>query len=273
MPESNKFRMVKNDDNSYSLYIYTDIGESVWDRWSKDPEGLDRVGVSAAYVRQKLREIPDDATLNIYINSNGGDVFEAASIASNLARKSGKVTGIVDGACHSAAFSILQACSHRVMMEGTGALIHNPWTFAMGNAAEIRAAADALEAVTESVRSMYLHRSRGNISADEIAQLMDRETILTPKAALAYGLIDEIRPLQQEEESESKNKAQPAWQGYVAGWAQMRSTIALDEKNRNDIAKEMETIVQAMDTKRPDPRLNVSGSNNTFKQWWDTKRK
>ena len=176
------------DSDSHEIYIYDDIsehGEWNWNTWTYDESET-----SAKHFRDLLSEIPDGDPITVYINSHGGDVYQAAAIASMLRRRSGRVTTVVDGASHSAAFTILQAGTWRVMNRGTSAIIHNMWTYAAGNAKQLREIADQLDIAMEGEIAYYLERAK--ISREKLVELLDAETTLTPEKALEYGFIDEI---------------------------------------------------------------------------------
>lgn len=96
----------------------------------------------------------------------------------------------MDGVAHSVAFLILQACDERKMCLGTTALVHDMWMYCSGNAAQLRKYADDLDDMMEANRQVFLERA--NISEEELIELMQNETYLTPDKALEYGLIDEI---------------------------------------------------------------------------------
>ena len=109
----------------------------------------------------------------------------------NLLKQSGsKVKGIVDGVAYSVAFVILQACDERIMGVGTTALIHEPWVTASGNARELRKTADDLDVLTASNRKIFLERS--NLEEQQLIDMMEAETFLTPDDCLQYGLIDKV---------------------------------------------------------------------------------
>lgn len=175
-------------ENKAKLYIYDDVteyGEFNWDTWEyEDSE------TSARYMRDRLSEIPEDQEIELHINSNGGSVKEGVAIYNLLRQAPNKKTGIVDGVAHSVAFLILQACDVRKMGIGTSALVHNMWMYVAGNAARLRKAADDLDDLMETNRQIFLQRA--TITEDELRQIMDAETYLTPERALEYGLIDEI---------------------------------------------------------------------------------
>lgn len=107
-----------------------------------------------------------------------------------LKQKANHKVGIVDGAAHSVAFLILQACDERKMCLGTTALIHNMWICCAGNATQLRKYADDLDDMMEANRQVFLERA--TITEERLKELLEAETYLTPDTALEYGLIDEI---------------------------------------------------------------------------------
>ena len=117
---------------------------------------------------------------------------EGTAIFTNLKRCKAYKTGYVDGVANSIAATILQACDHRVMGEGTGMVLHNMWTVAIGNADELRNQADKLDAWMKASRSLFMNRCGGKITEEELKDIMDKETLLDPDTALEIGVIDEI---------------------------------------------------------------------------------
>lgn len=189
--------------NTYDMYIYDDVaarGKFDWETWTEMPSET-----SAKYFRDKLSEIPADATINLYINSNGGEVKEGVGIYNQLKRHGAKVNGIVDGNAYSVAFLILMACDHKTMNLGTSALVHNMWTIVAGNAKTLRKEADDLDKLMESNRQIFLEASGGKITEEKLIELMDAETFLTPDECLEYGFIDEVNR-QQEEDPEDPDE-------------------------------------------------------------------
>lgn len=135
--------------------------------------------------------------LELHINSNGGSVKEGVAIYSQLKQKNCKKVGYVDGVAYSVAFLILQACDERVMGLGTSALIHNMWMSVDGNAKELRKAADDLDTLMESNRQIFLEKS--NLEEQQLIDMMEAETFLTPEKALEYGLIDRVDSYQADD--------------------------------------------------------------------------
>lgn len=178
----------KQQENKVLLYIYDDVtayGKFDWSDWEyKESE------TSAKYFVEKLNEIADGTMMELHINSNGGEVKEGVAIYNLLKQKKNTKVGIVDGVSHSVAFLILQACDVRKMCLGTTALIHNMWMHCAGNATQLRKYADDLDDMMEANRQVFLERA--TITEEELTDLMEKETYLTPDKALEYGLIDEI---------------------------------------------------------------------------------
>ena len=142
-----------SQQESHKLYIYDDVtayGTFDWTTWTmKESE------TSAKYFRDQLEAIPDTATIELHINSNGGSVKEGVAIYTQLKQKGCKKVGYVDGVAYSVAFLILQACDERIMGLGTSALVHNMWMSVEGNAKELRKAADDLDVLMESNRKIF----------------------------------------------------------------------------------------------------------------------
>lgn len=174
--------------NVYQLYIYDDIskeGKFDWSTWKR----LEST-TSAEYFRKTLAEIPEEATIELYMNSSGGEAIEGTAIYNQLVRHGAKKTGYVDGVAYSAAFLILMACDYIVMGLGTTAMCHNMWMTTSGNAEELRKSADDLDRLMESNRKIFLNRC--NLDEEALKALMEEERILTPEECLELGFCDEI---------------------------------------------------------------------------------
>lgn len=177
-------------DTVHKIYLYDEVkakGDFNWNTLQYDESET-----SANHFREMLEQVGENDTIELYINSDGGSVKEGTAIFTNLKRCPAYKTGYVDGVANSIAATILQACDHRVMGEGTGMVLHNMWTVAVGNADEIRNEADKLDAWMKASRALFMQRCRGKITEDELKEIMDKETLLGPDDALEIGVIDEI---------------------------------------------------------------------------------
>lgn len=175
--------------NVVQLYIYDDVseyGDFDWQTWEyKESE------TSAKYFKKALAEVSESDTIELHINSYGGSVKEGVAIYNLLKQtKCKEIVAYVDGIAYSVASVILQAADKRIMGLGTSLLIHNMWMYIAGNAEDLRKAADDLDVLMESNRQIYLKRA--NVTEEELIELMNKESYLTPDQAVEMGFADEV---------------------------------------------------------------------------------
>ena len=147
-------------------------------------------GVTAKGFLAELGALPDDAAIDLRLNSPGGSVFDAVAIYNALKRHAGEITVWIDGIAASAASYIAMAGDTIVMPENAFLMIHDPSGLVMGTAEDMRSTAEALDKVKGSLTQGYAAKS--GKPDDEIAALMAAETWLDAKDALDFGFIDRI---------------------------------------------------------------------------------
>lgn len=177
------FNVTRNGDSA-SIYIY-DVISADW-------------GVSALSVIDAINQAGDAKTLNIHINSPGGDVFEGRAIMAAISAFRGKTIAKIDSLCASAATSIALACNEIEMADGAFFMIHNASGMAWGDKTDLRNTADVLEKIEGAIVNDYT--SRTGKPEQEIRAKMQAETWFTAQEALEYGFIDSIT-----EKSTAKN--------------------------------------------------------------------
>lgn len=187
------YQLVKNDASA-DLYIFGDICAWAW------PELGEQSGVT---IVNQLKELDVD-TINVHINSYGGDVAEGLAIYNVLREHKAQIVTICDGFACSAASVVFMAGDKRVMQPASLLMIHNAWTVAMGNAAQLRKTADDIETITQA--SVEAYKKVATISEEEIKALMDAETWILPKDAVEYGFATEIDD-EDDEDDEPKQSA------------------------------------------------------------------
>ncbi|QDQ29186.1 Clp protease ClpP [Chitinimonas arctica] len=149
-------------------------------------------GLRAADFIRELKALDDGkSAITVAIDSDGGDVFDGFAISNALARLGDRCTVRIDGLAASAA-SVIACGAHRVVMaENTMMMIHNPWTWASGDAEELRKTADVLDKVTGGLLATYRAKAP-KMDAATLKTMLDAETWLSPYEAVALGLADEI---------------------------------------------------------------------------------
>ena len=177
----NRYYSLAQNGTTADITIYGDITSWAWEEMGD---------TSAVNLSRKLEALEGVERINVYINSYGGEVAEGLAIYNALRRHPAQVVTYCDGFACSIASVIFMAGDVRVMNEASLLMIHNAWTHASGNAAELRKCADDLETITDASVAAYM--AGVTISEEELRALMDNETWLSPADALAYGFCTEL---------------------------------------------------------------------------------
>ncbi|MEC0242774.1 Clp protease ClpP [Paenibacillus dokdonensis] len=164
------------------LYIYGDIVSWQWD----DSD------TSANSFKKDLDALGDIHTLKLYINSPGGSVFEGVAIHNILKRHKAYKIAHIDGLAASISSLIPMACDETHMPSNAMMMVHRPWNFVVGNASELRKAADDLDRICESMKQSYLDRAGDKLSEEKLTELLEVESWLTAKECFNYGLCNVV---------------------------------------------------------------------------------
>lgn len=167
--------LAKDGENRPALLIY-DVIDPWW-------------GVSAEMIKREMLNITAN-DIDIYINSPGGDVFEATAIHSTLITHQANIHIHIDGHAASAATRIAMAGNTIEMAESGFYMIHNAWTLGMGNSGDFRKTADLLDKVDTTIVTDYT-KNTGQVE-QKIRDWMAAETWFTAAEALEYGFINNI---------------------------------------------------------------------------------
>lgn len=154
------------------ILIYSDIGSDFFGE-----------GVTAESIKSQLDAMQGD--ISIRVNSPGGDVFDGFAIYNLLAQHQGKKTVYIDGLAASAASVIAMAGDEIIMGDNALMMIHDPWTMSLGNSSEMRATADLLDKIRDSIVTTYATKS--SLDAERIQALMTAETWMNAAEAIADG--------------------------------------------------------------------------------------
>ena len=168
---------IVNGEGEATVYLYDVIG----DDWYG--------GVSAKQFVQDIAAL-DVGTIHLRINSPGGDVFEARSMATALRQHKAKVIAHIDGLAASAASFIAMAADEIEIAQGAFIMIHNGWTLAMGDKHVMSSTAALLDKFDESIINDYAARTGKD--ADQIRAWLDEETWFVDQEAIDNGFADRI---------------------------------------------------------------------------------
>lgn len=175
-----------NSDDEVELRIEGEI-VSDDDVWLYEWFGVNHTSPNA--FRTALAEY-SGKDITVWIDSWGGDVFAAAGVYNALKEHKGKVTVKIDGKAVSAASVIAMAGDEVLMSPASILMIHNPWSTAVGEAKDMRHQADVLDEVKDTIINVY--QTKTKLSRAKLSKMMDEETWMSAKKAIAEGFADGI---------------------------------------------------------------------------------
>ena len=175
-----KFFEFKNVTSTEAdLYIYGEIVQEKYVDWWTGEES--KTDVALMDFKEELDNIGNVQTLNLYINSPGGDVFVASAMISMLERVKNKGTAInayVDGISASAASFLMFVADNIYLYKNSIVMIHKPMSYAYGNSIDMQKVIDTLEKI-ESSTMIPMYMSKAKISEDEVKNLIEVESWLS----------------------------------------------------------------------------------------------
>ena len=177
--KNKKFYAVQQADRAADLYIFGDIV----------PFALFDGDVSAHSIEQQIKYLDVDE-IRVHIDSYGGSVSEGWAIYNALRQHPAKIVAYGDGFVASAALFPFLAGDERIASSLSAYYFHQVMVSASGYADDLRAAADEAEKMTEIGINAFVERT--GMDADQVRQLMQAETWMTPAQALDCGLATSI---------------------------------------------------------------------------------
>jgi ATP-dependent protease ClpP protease subunit len=146
-------------------------------------------------------KIKENEELNIEINSSGGYVYPASEIYTALIQHTGEVNITITGRAASAASVIAMAGTTVKISPTAQIMIHNASAVGEGDYRDFEHYAEQLKKTNDTIANAYMLKT--GLSKEELFDLMDVETWLTPDEALEKGFVDEI--LNKKEEDKKYN--------------------------------------------------------------------
>lgn len=169
-------------ESEATVYLYDAI---VGDRLTAEWWG----GVCPQDFAPALRAIDAD-TIHLRINSPGGDVFGAEAICQALREHRAHVVAHIEGLAASAATAVACACDEVRITANSKYMVHETWSFGMGNKRDMRALADVLEKCDETLYAEYARFSGNDMLT--IAAWCEAETWFTGEEAVRHGFAHQL---------------------------------------------------------------------------------
>lgn len=238
------FRVIRNAERKEEaeILLYDEIGF---------------FGIEAkAFVNEITAVAATAKTIHLRINSPGGSVFDGIAIANAIKevkdRSDVRVIAHVDSLAASMASVIALAAHETLMAENAFFMIHDPWTFTIGNASQLRKDADLLDKLGDTaIRAAYIAKT--GKSEDEIKAWMADETWFTAEEALAAGFVDSI---------EKKSEVKASFDLSVFA----KTPAALAESDAEINPREVERLLRDAGMSRNEAKTFVSGGLDALEQ-------
>jgi ATP-dependent Clp endopeptidase proteolytic subunit ClpP len=153
-------------------------------------------GFSLSTLKSMVESNPDATEIELFINSEGGDVIEGFAIHDYIQSLTKPVSVTIEGLCASIATVIALAVDKkkRKIYSNAKIMVHNPyWTPSAPigmESDELSALASELEATENHLANFYVEKL--GLSLDEVKAMMKSETWLTASKALEIGFVDSI---------------------------------------------------------------------------------
>lgn len=165
-----------NRGKTGEIWLYDQVGEG----WFG--------GMSAKQFISELNGLGKVDVINLHINSPGGSVFEGNAIYNTLVNHPARVEVDIDGLAASIASVIAMAGDEIRMADNAMLMVHQPYTVAQGDSAELRKTAELLDQLGVSLVNTYAKRT--GIPAAQIAAMMAAETWMSASEAVQNGFAD-----------------------------------------------------------------------------------
>lgn len=261
------FYQIATKDRTADIMIYGDITSmaTALRRWYGDDENV--AEVDSFQITKEINGLDVD-TINVFINSYGGEVAEALAIYTALKRHSASVHTYCDGFACSAATIIFCAGDVRTMGSIALLMIHNCMSYiGYANSEEMRKAAEDNDKINQSSINAYLAVT--SLSEEKITELMDNATWLTAKEALEYGFATEIADQEEDPEAAQQSAfsmirdavlstqcraAEPA--GPVVDLSELMTGLSEVKQSLAELGTELGAKIDAMQ-KQEDPEEKV----------------
>lgn len=145
--------------------------------------------INAKDIRADLKSA-NGGDVEFHINSPGGFVSEGIEIFNIIRAYEGHTTGVITGVAASMASYFILACDKVVAYDNAIYMIHNPWTFAIGDYNDMQKAFDMLKGMAGLLAKAYANKADEAIS--KIKSLMDDETFFFGDEIKTAGFADEM---------------------------------------------------------------------------------
>jgi len=186
---------VRNEAEIAEIYLSGEIIDDEDGGWIEELRYGNSTGYEFPTKLKAQLEGVKDKELEIHINSYGGSVFAGVAMANFIANHKPKTTCIVDGIAASIASQIFFSADVCKMPTNGYLMLHRPFTYAEGNAEDLRKAAEILDTIQNGLETTYQKKALDGVTAEDIKEMINAETWLTGAEAAQKFRVKVIEPV------------------------------------------------------------------------------
>lgn len=144
------------------------------------------------------------STINLHINSPGGMVWDGLAIYAALKNHEATVDVMIDGVAASTASWVALAGDSVSIEKPAKMFIHDAHGLVIGNAQDMREAADMYDELSDTIAEIYADSAGGEIK--NWREAMKKETWYSSDQAVTVGLADRVIGEKKEEAAENRSQ-------------------------------------------------------------------
>lgn len=162
-----------------NFFVQGEVTHSGLPQWLSETIGMDG-------------QTPDAARINIWINSEGGDLLAAIEAINLMAMSSIPITTIINGSAESAALLIAMAGHRRLVMKNAWGMGHHFSTQQAGNYHDLMDSVKHNELLDKTMKDLFI-KYTGMDEATITEHFLGRGTTwLSSEDLVKFGIVDEI---------------------------------------------------------------------------------
>jgi ATP-dependent Clp endopeptidase proteolytic subunit ClpP len=172
--------------NGNDIYFYSDVSLGTVFGLNKTISDLEK----QMLITQISLGLSKPPHINLYINSDGGEIFSAFTTVDRIKACKVPIRTYVEGIAASAA-TLISVCGTKRYIGKTGVmLVHQLRSWCGGTHENFKDEAKNLEMLSEKIQSIYLEHTK--FSKADLEELLKHDIYLSSDECLKYGLVDEV---------------------------------------------------------------------------------
>jgi ATP-dependent Clp protease protease subunit len=171
---------------SNEIYFYDDVTRQSIFNLNKQINDVSKT----LSILQNQYNLSTNPIINLYVSSDGGEVFPALSSVDRIKNSKIPVDTYVEGLVASAATLISVVGHRRYISKNAFLLIHEVRAEFWGNFSEFQDENKNMELLMRCIKKIYLEHTK--LKDNELSDILKHDIYLDANDALKYGLVDEI---------------------------------------------------------------------------------